>query len=91
MPVQINIPPQLREQTGGQANVPVSGQTVREALADLVRQHPAVQTKLFDESGQLRRFLNVFVNEEDIRYLEELDTPLTGNEVVVLLPAVAGG
>ncbi|MCS6863657.1 MAG: ubiquitin-like small modifier protein 1 [Gemmataceae bacterium] len=90
MAITIQIPPPLREQTGGRAEVEVSGATVQAALADLIRQYPGTATKIFD-NGQIRPYINVFVNDEDIRYLDELNTQLTDGVVVALIPAVAGG
>jgi molybdopterin converting factor small subunit len=90
MPITIQIPTPMREQAGGQAEVAVAGATVKAALADLVRQHPGLEAKLFD-GGRLRPFVNIFVNDEDIRYLDEMDTPVTDGQIVALIPAVAGG
>jgi molybdopterin synthase sulfur carrier subunit len=90
MPIKIDIPTPMREQSGGQAVVEVGGATVREALADLVRQHPGLGPKLFD-GGRLRPFVNVFVNDEDIRYLDDMDTKVADGQLVALIPAVAGG
>lgn len=80
----------MREQAGGQAEVAVAGATVGAALADLVVRHPGLESKLFDK-GKLRPFVNVFVNDEDIRFLDEMDTALADGAVVALIPAVAGG
>ena len=88
--VKVQIPTPMREQAGGQAEVSVNGGTVKAALADLVAKHPGLETKLFDK-GQLRPFVNVFVNDEDIRFLDEMDTALADGAVVALIPAVAGG
>jgi molybdopterin converting factor small subunit len=90
MAIKVDIPTPMREQSGGQAVVEVTGSTVREALADLIRQHPGLEAKLFN-NGQLRPFVNVFVNDEDIRYLDDMDTPVTEGHIVALIPAVAGG
>lgn len=90
MPIKVQIPTPMREQAGGTAEVAVSGATVEAVLADLVRQHPALGAKLFD-SGKLRPYVNVFVNDEDVRYLDDLATPVKDGEVVALIPAVAGG
>ena len=90
MPVKIEIPSPMRDAAGGQVHVAVEGATVGAALADLVARCPALEAKLFD-AGKLRPYVNVFVNDEDIRYLDDLDTALTGTEVVALVPAVAGG
>jgi len=90
MAIKIQIPTPMREQTSGKAEVEVAGGTVKAALADLLRQFPGVGPKLFD-NGKLRPYVNVFVNDEDIRYLDELDTVLTDGQTVALIPAVAGG
>ena len=88
--IKIQIPTPMREQAGGQAEVSVTGGTVASALADLVKQYPGLDSKLFDK-GKLRPFVNVFVNDEDIRFLDEMDTALADGAVVALIPAVAGG
>jgi MoaD family protein len=90
MAVKVDIPTPLREHTGGKAQVEVEGATVQEALKDLVRQFPNIAAKLFDQ-GRLRPYINVFVNDEDIRYLDDLNTPVKDGELVALIPAVAGG
>ena len=90
MAIRVQIPTPMREQAGGQSEVEVSGATVRAALDDLVRRHPGLGAKLFD-NGKLRPYVNVFVNDEDIRYLDDLDTAVKDGEVVALIPAVAGG
>lgn len=90
MPVTVDIPPPLREQAGGNLKVTVSGNTVHEVLDDLVKQFPELGPKLFD-AGRLRPHVNVLVNDEDIRYLDDLGTDVTDGTVVALIPAVAGG
>ncbi len=90
MSIKIEIPTPLREQSGGKAEVEVIGGTVGAALADLVKKYPALESKLF-QSGKLRPYINVFINNEDIRYLDEMDTAVTDGVVVALIPAVAGG
>jgi molybdopterin synthase sulfur carrier subunit len=90
MAIKVQIPTPMREQAGGQSEVEVAGGTVKAALDDLVRQHPALASKLFD-NGRLRPYINVFVNDEDIRYLDDLDTTVKDGETVALIPAVAGG
>ncbi len=90
MAIRVEIPAPLREQAGGKTEVTVTGATVGAALADLVKQHPALEPKLF-QNGALRPYINVFVNDEDIRYLDEMDTKLTDGVIVALIPAVAGG
>jgi molybdopterin converting factor small subunit len=90
MAIKVQVPTPMREAAGGNAEVAVAGATVKDALADLVRQYPALQSKLFD-GGKVRPYVNIFVNDEDIRYLDELDTAVTDGVIVALIPAVAGG
>ncbi len=90
MAIKVQIPTPMREQTGGRAEVEVTGDTVKAALDDLLRQHPAVGPKLYD-NGKLRPYINVFLNDEDIRYLDEMDTKVSDGAIVALIPAVAGG
>ena len=90
MPIKIEIPAPLREQAGGKTEVSVAGATVAAALADLVKQHSALEPKLF-QNGSLRPYINIFVNNEDIRYLDEMDTKLADGAIIALIPAVAGG
>ena len=90
MAIKVEIPGPLREQAGGKTEVTVSGNTVGAALADLVKQFPALEPKLF-QNGTIRPYINVFVNNEDIRYLDEMDTAVTEGVIVALIPAVAGG
>jgi molybdopterin synthase sulfur carrier subunit len=87
----VRIPTQLRNLAGGSAEVKVDGDTVAAVLADLERAHPGFRERLFDEAGKLRRFVNVFVADEDVRFLEGLDTAVTDGATVSIVPAVAGG
>ena len=89
--VSIRIPTQLRPLAGGQATVSVVGATVNEVLKQLDAAHPGFEDRLFDEQGKLRRFVNVFVAEEDIRFLDGLDTPVPDGSTISIVPAVAGG
>jgi molybdopterin converting factor small subunit len=89
MPV-IRIPTPLRPHAGGLDRVEVSGTTVSEVLGSLVAQHPALRERLFD-GEELRRFVNVYVNNEDIRYLDDLASPVAATDEVSIIPAVAGG
>jgi MoaD family protein len=91
MAVKVRIPSQLRTLTGGNSEVAVSGATVGEVLKELDSAHPGLQDRLFDEAGKLRRFVNVFVAEEDVRFLQGLDTPVAEGATVSIVPAVAGG
>jgi sulfur-carrier protein len=87
----LRIPTQLRTLTGGAGEVVVDGSTVGEALKALDAAHPGFNDRLFDEAGKLRRFVNVFVADEDIRFLDGVDTPVDDKTTVSIIPAVAGG
>jgi molybdopterin converting factor small subunit len=86
----VRIPTPLRPHTGGLDRVEASGSTVSEILAQLVAQYPALGERLFD-GAELRRFVNVYVNDEDIRYLDDLATPTAPTDELSIIPAVAGG
>ena len=87
MAVTIRIPTTLRPLTAGAGEVEVDGSTVGEAEAS----HPGFGSRILDESGALRRFVNVFVSDEDVRFLEGLDTPVPSGGTIAIVPAVAGG
>jgi len=91
MAVTIRIPTQLRALAGGESEVAVEATTVSEALKALDAQHSGFAERLYDEQGELRRFVNVFVADEDIRFLQGVDTPIDDGTVVSIIPAVAGG
>jgi molybdopterin synthase sulfur carrier subunit len=88
---KVRIPTQLRNLCGGEAEVEVEGATVGEVLAALEKAHPGFGDRLFDEQGKLRRFVNVFVADEDVRFLQGLETEVPQGETVSIIPAVAGG
>ncbi|HEY7984467.1 MAG TPA: MoaD/ThiS family protein [Ktedonobacterales bacterium] len=87
----IRIPPVLRPSVGGARQVEASGATLDALLGDLFERFPDVRSKLLTDGGELSRFVNVFVNDQDARYLDGLRTPVASGDVVVLLPAMAGG
>jgi molybdopterin synthase sulfur carrier subunit len=89
MPV-IRIPTPLRPHCGGLDKIEVAGSTVRELFQNLGQLHPTLRERLFD-GEELRRFVNVYVSDEDIRYLNDLDTPVSPGDEVSIIPAVAGG
>ena len=91
MAVTIRIPTQLRELSGGASEVAIEGGTVKELLAGLDAAHPGFAGRLHDETGGLRRFVNVFVADEDIRFMDGIDTPVADGQTVSIVPAVAGG
>jgi sulfur-carrier protein len=89
--VVVRFPGQLRVLVGGVGEIPVEATTVREAIGAVEVIHPGLAERVLDENGSLRRFVNVFVADEDIRFLDGLDTVVAEGEVVSLVPAVAGG
>ena len=91
MSVSVKIPTPLRKVTGGVGQVSADGGNVREMIEDLERQFPGIRERLCDESGAIRRFVNVFVGDEDVRFLEGLETSLDEGAQVSIVPAVAGG
>ena len=91
MSVSVKIPTPLRRVTNGASTVEAGGGNVRELIEDLERQFPGMRERLCDETGAIRRFVNVFIGDEDIRFLEGIDTPITEGAQVSIIPAVAGG
>jgi len=91
MSLSVRIPTQLRTLTGGSGEVQVEGATVGEALKALDATYPGFADRLFDDGGNLRRFVNVFLADEDVRFLEGLATPVTDGQTLSIVPAVAGG
>lgn len=91
MSVTVRIPTTLRPISGGASEVSVAGATLAEVLAALDAAHPGFSDRLLDDDGKLRRFVNVFVADEDVRFLQGLDTPIPDGETVSIIPAVAGG
>ncbi len=91
MSVIVRVPTQLRQLTGGVGEITVEATTVGEALHALDAAHPGFGERLFDDNGGLRRFVNVFLSDEDVRFLEGLETPVAAGVVISIVPAVAGG
>jgi molybdopterin synthase sulfur carrier subunit len=91
MSVTVRVPTTLRTLTGGEGEVNVDADTVGKVIAALDGAHPGFRDRLLDEDGSLRRFVNVFVADDDVRYLQGLDTPVPDGETVSIIPAVAGG
>jgi molybdopterin synthase sulfur carrier subunit len=87
----VMIPPVLRPQTGGDAEVAAQGSTVGEVLRALAEAHPGTRPQLFGAGGDLNRYVNVYLNDEDVRVLDGLETPVSSSDTVVILPAMAGG
>ena len=87
----VKIPPVLRPSVGGEKEVQATGSDVGAVLHELAEQHPATQSQLFGGDGQLNRYVNVYLNDEDVRVLDGLDTSVDDADVLVILPAMAGG
>jgi molybdopterin synthase sulfur carrier subunit len=88
---KIKIPPVLRASVGGEREVEAPGENVREVLHGLAAAHPATEGQLFASDGELNRYVNVYLNDEDVRVLDGLDTAVGAGDVLVILPAMAGG
>ena len=91
MSVEVRLPTVLRPAAGGQSVVSVDGATIGEVLSSLQASFPAVEGQLLTEDGTLHRFVNVYINDDDVRYLDKLDTKVAAGDVISILPAVAGG
>jgi molybdopterin synthase sulfur carrier subunit len=87
----VRIPPVLRAQVGDAKQVEAAGETVGQVITQLVDRHPGLREQLFTGEGKLNRFVNVYLNGQDVRYLQELETPVSERDTLVLLPAMAGG
>jgi molybdopterin synthase sulfur carrier subunit len=87
----IKIPPVLRPSVGGEKELQATGDDVGAVLRSLADQHPATESQLFSSDGQLNRYVNVYLNDEDVRVLEGLDTTVKAGDTLVILPAMAGG
>ena len=89
--VEVRLPTLLRTHADGASSVEASGATVGDVFSQLVTAHPGLQGQLVDDTGSLHKFVNVYVNDDDIRYLDQLDTKLGDGDVISIRPAVAGG
>ena len=91
MPVEVRLPTVLRQHAGGQSSVKANGTTVGEVFEDLVRQFPLLAGQVITADGALHKFVNVYRNDDDVRFLDNLATPVEETDVITILPAVAGG
>ncbi len=91
MPVEVRLPTVLRQNAGGQPTITANGSTLAEVFEDVVLQFPLMAGKVVTEDGTLHKFVNVYRNDEDVRYLQRLDTTVSDTDVISILPAVAGG
>jgi molybdopterin converting factor small subunit len=87
----VRIPPVLRASAGGNKQLEIDGSTVGDVLAALVGQYPSLRQQLLTDDGELNRFVNVYLNDQDIRYLQERGTPVDARDTLIILPAMAGG
>lgn len=91
MAIKVRIPTPLQKLTQDKAEVEVKGKDVRELIDDLEKKFPGIKARLCDETGKVRRFINIYVNEEDIRFLQMDKTPVKDGDEVSVIPAIAGG
>jgi molybdopterin synthase sulfur carrier subunit len=91
MPVEVRLPTVLRQHAAGQASVQANGGTIGEVVEDLLRQFPLLKGQVVTEDGGIHKFINVYRNDDDVRYLDKLDTKVSDDDVISILPAVAGG
>jgi molybdopterin synthase sulfur carrier subunit len=91
MAVRVRVPTPLRRFTGGAEEVIAKGVTIRALVEDLERNYPGIKERICDDEGKVRRFVNIFVNGDDIRFLNNLETPVTDGDEVSIVPAIAGG
>ena len=91
MPISVRIPVQLRSLTDGQEVVTATGGSVLDLIEDIDKRYPGIKDRICEQNGQVRRFVNIFVNDEDIRFLQSLQTPIADSDEVSIIPAIAGG
>ena len=91
MAIAVKIPTPLRKLTNGEDTVSIAGATVGEVLDNLEASYPGIKTKICDDSGKVRRFINVYANQEDIRFQDKLDTAVSDGDEISIIPAIAGG
>ena len=91
MQVTVRVPAPLQKLTQNQGEVKVSGANIRELIEDLEKKFPGIKERIYDQTGKIRRFINIYVNEEDVRFLQKEETPLKDGDEVSIIPAIAGG
>lgn len=91
MAVKIRVPAPLQKLTKNQVEIVANGANIKELIDDLEKNYPGIKERICDETGKVRRFINIYVNEEDIRFLQRDETPLKDGDVVSIIPAIAGG
>ncbi|HTJ10221.1 MAG: ubiquitin-like small modifier protein 1 [Candidatus Binataceae bacterium] len=91
MPVKVRVPTPLRRFTGGIDEVAAAGESVRAVIEDLEKRHPGMRERLLDDKGELRRFVNIYLNGDDIRFLNQLNSQVKDGDDISIVPAIAGG
>ena len=91
MQATVRVPTPLQKLTQNQAEVKVSSANIRELIEDLEKKFPGIKERICDEAGKIRRFINIYVNEEDVRFLQQEETPLKDGDEISIIPAIAGG
>ncbi|MGH7813764.1 MAG: MoaD/ThiS family protein [Candidatus Binataceae bacterium] len=91
MPVRVRVPTPLRRFTAGAGEVPAEGASIKAVIADLDRRHPGISARLLDEQGEVRRFVNIYLNGDDIRFLDQLNSKVKDDDDISIVPAIAGG
>ncbi len=91
MPIKVRVPTPLRRFTGGVDEVVADGDSIKHVIEDLDRRHPGIRERLLDDSGELRRFVNVYLNGDDIRFLNQLNSKVKDGDDISIVPAIAGG
>jgi molybdopterin synthase sulfur carrier subunit len=91
MAIRVRVPTPLRRFTGGESEVPADGASIKAVIEDLEQRHPGMRERLLDERGELRRFVNIYLNGDDIRFLDQLNSKVKDGDDVSIVPAIAGG
>ncbi len=91
MAITVRVPAPLQKLTQNQAEIEASGTNIKELIEDLEKNFPGIKERICDETGKVRRFINIYVNEEDVRFLQQDETPLKDGDEVSIIPAIAGG
>ena len=91
MQATVRVPTPLQKLTQNKVEVKVSGASIKELIEDMEKKFPGIKERIYDETGKIRRFINIYVNEEDVRFLQQEETPLKDGDEVSIIPAIAGG
>ena len=91
MAVRVRVPTPLRRFSGGQGEAPAGGATIRQVIEDLEKRHAGIRERLLDDKGEIRRFVNIYLNGDDVRFLESLNSKVKDGDDISIVPAIAGG